>query len=162
MTHKALSKADYKFIWDWIHSELSFRPSTYAADWPSIHTEQPFCKFGIGFLWKGEYDEGQHARFIKSAIDAFTDITPYGETIYALDWQHDCFYYDPRTLNVGMLLESESSVQAISFIPDGDYYIFITKNFQNVWFGHPWEKSVTLVGTRLISAAKKAGLPVTC
>ena len=54
----------------------------------------------------------------------------------------------------------ESSTPAISFIPDGDYYIFITKDLQNVWFGHPWEKSVTLIGEGLILAATRNGLPI--
>ncbi|WP_414648331.1 DUF2716 domain-containing protein [Dinghuibacter sp.] len=30
---------------------------------------------------------------------------------------------------------------------------FITKDRQNVWFGHPWEKTITLIGEKLISAA---------
>jgi hypothetical protein len=98
---------------------------------------------------------------MKKAIDTFITITHKGDTIYAFDWQHEGFHYDPRELRVDGLLDSESSINVISFIPDGDYYIFITKNLQNNWFGHPWERSITLIGETLISAAAEHGLPIT-
>jgi hypothetical protein len=44
------------------------------------------------------------------------------------------------------MLDNNSVLPLISFIPDGEYYIFISKDHQNVWFGHPWEKTVTLIG----------------
>ncbi len=160
MNHTPLTETDYKNIWDWVYSALSFKPSIRSIDWPSIQTERPFRKFSVDFLWKGGYDEALYAKFINNAINAFVDITPNGEAIYALDWQHDCFYYDPKELTADLMLDNESSIPPISFIPDGDYYIFITKDLQNVWFGHPWEKSVTLIGERLILAATKNGLPI--
>src|ERR1700748_3925435 len=98
MNDKLFTEVDYKKVWDWVYSVLSFKPSIHSTDWPSIRTEQPFYKFSIEFLWKGGYDESLYSKFINSAIKSFVDITPDGETIYALDWQHDCFYYDPRKL----------------------------------------------------------------
>lgn len=155
-----LNAQEYKDIWDWVYKELSFRPSVYARDWPSIRTKMPFRKFSTDFLWGERYDHGSQAGFMRKAIDTFISITEEGEVIYALDWQHEGFYYDPRELRVDGLLDNESSIPVISFIPDGDYYIFITKNLQNVWFGHPWERSITLIGETLISAAAEHGLPI--
>lgn len=156
-----LTKKDYRYIWDWVYSELSFKPSVWARDWPSVYTRSPSLKFAIDFLWKGPYDRERHVGLMKKAIETFIAITQEGETIFALNWQHECFYYDPRELRVDGLLDDTSSIPVISFIPDGDYYIFITKNLQNVWFGHPWERSITLIGETLISAAAEHGLPPT-
>lgn len=156
-----LNAKEYKGIWDWVYNELSFSPSVHAGDWASIKTKMPFHKFSIDFLWRGPYDQKRHAGFMKKAIDTFITITHKGDTIYAFDWQHEGFHYDPRELRVDGLLDSESSINVISFIPDGDYYIFITKNLQNNWFGHPWERSITLIGETLISAAAEHGLPIT-
>jgi uncharacterized protein DUF2716 len=160
MGYTNLTEVDYKNIWDWVYSALSFKPSTRSTDWPSVQTEKLYCKFSIDFLWKNGYDETLYVNFVNNAINTFIDITAPGETIYALDWQHDCFYYDPKELTSDLMLHNESSIPVISFIPDGDYYIFITKDRQNVWFGHPWEKSVTLIGESLILAAAKNGLPI--
>ena len=156
-----LNEKEYAYIWDWVYKELSFRPSVYARDWPSIRTKMPFHKFSIDFLWREPYNQERQAGFIRKAIDTFISITQKDEVIYALDWQHEGFHYDPRELRVDGLLDTESSIPVISFIPDGDYYIFITKDLQNIWFGHPWERSITLIGETLISAAAGHGLPIT-
>jgi hypothetical protein len=52
------------------------------------------------------------------------------------------------------MIDNVTNSTVVSFIPDGDYYIFITKDFGNIWFGHPWEKTVTVIGDRLIKAVK--------
>ena len=58
------------------------------------------------------------------------------------------------------MLDNGSNNPVISFVPDGDYYIFISRDLQNVWFGHPWEKSITVIGEKLISAGVRNGLPI--
>jgi len=143
---------------DWVDEKLSFNPSTRSIDWPSIHTEKRYLRFKIDILWKNGYNELIHSNFIQQAIEAFVNITAPGEEIYALDWQHDCYYYDPRKLSVHDMLEDASNTTKISFIPDGEYYVFITKDFENIWFGHPWEKTVTVIGDKLIAALAKVEL----
>jgi hypothetical protein len=72
------------------------------------------------------YSEQANSNFIQQAIEAFIEITTPGEEIYALDWQHMCYYFNPRMLRVNNMLDDGSSDTKISFIPDGDYYIFLT------------------------------------
>ena len=104
------------------------------------------------------YSEQSHANFIQQAIEAFIEITTPGEEIYALDWQHECYYYDPRKLRAPDMLNDASNIPKISFIPDGEYNIFVTMDFENIWFGHPWEQTVTIIGNKLITAIKNKGL----
>jgi hypothetical protein len=150
-----LSESDYDKIWDKFYADFSFKPSTYSKDWPSIKTEKPTLKFDISHLWGDSYNETIYDDFIKKAIDAFVEIANQEDQIFALDWQHECFYLDPRQLKLADMEENESSIRIVSFIPNGDYYIFITEDFENIWFGHPWEKTITIIGNRLIDAFNK-------
>ena len=140
----AIPEIDYNRIWDKFDLDFSFTPSVDSKDWPSIKTEKPFLKFTISDLG----NENLLSDFIKKAIDAFIGITNEDEQIIALDWQHECFYINPGKIKVPDMLDFST----ISFIPNGDYYIFLTNDFENVWFGHPWEKSITVIGDRLINA----------
>ena len=149
---KKLTDEDNKIVWDWFYKEFSFNPSTNPKDWPSIRTDRPTIKIDITSLWGETYDEVMWDDFLQKAIEAFTKITNTGEEIFGLDWHHECFYINPRELTPSILDDYESSIPIISFIPDGDYYIFITKDFENVWFGHPWENTITIVGDKLITA----------
>lgn len=42
--------------------------------------------------------------------------------------------------------------------PDGDYYIFLSEDFRDGWFGHPWEQTVCIFGQRAVSSLGM-GLP---
>ena len=150
-----LSKTVYNQVWDRFYKEFNFRPSVHEEDWPSIHTDKPLLKLGIESLLGVTYSESINADLIQKAIDAFVEISKKGDKIFALDWQHECFYIDPRQLTPEIIVDNESDTPAISFIPDGDYYIFLTKDFENIWFGHPWEKTITIIGSELISAFNK-------
>jgi hypothetical protein len=78
------------------------------------------------------------------------------DEIIILDWQHECFFANPRQITVDTMLPNDNtSIMVPSFIPDGDYYIFVTKDFENIWFGHPWEKTITIIGDKLIKAYKQ-------
>jgi hypothetical protein len=158
MDQSLISEADYKNVWDWLYAQLRFIPSTRSIDWPSIRTDKRYLKFKIDFLWGTGYSPLIHSNFVQKAIEAFIDITIPGEEIYALDWRHECYYYDPRKLSVHGMLDDGSSIPKISFIPDGDYYIFVTKDFENIWFGHPWEKTITVLGDKLIAALNQKKL----
>ena len=149
-----LTEEDNNKTWNWFYKEFSFNPSTNPKDWPSIKSIKPKIKIDILNLWGNAYNETIWNNFLQKAIEAFVNVTNPGEKIFALDWHHECFYVDPRELTPTILTDSESSNTVISFIPDGDYYIFITKDFENVWFGHPWEKTVTIIGSKLINAFK--------
>lgn len=158
---KKLTEEDTDITWRWFYKEFSFNPSISPKDWPSIKTDKPNIKFDITNLWGDTYNETIWDDFLQKAIKAFINITNPGEKIFALDWQHECFYVDPRELTPAILNDYESSIPVISFIPDGDYYIFTTRDFENVWFGHPWEKSITIIGNKLISVFNN-NLPLFC
>lgn len=155
---KLISQSDYNEIWNRFNKEYSFRPGVNPKDWPSIHSEREQLKLDITELWQPVYDVQKWEQLTRAGINAFATIVSGDEEIIVLDWQHDCYYVRPSEMSVGSMLNMlESQNPKPSFIPDGDYYIFLTKDFENVWFGHPWEKSITIVGDRLIKAYRMTG-----
>ena len=140
-------------IWGKFYKDFFFKPSIYTSDWPSIKTDKPNIKIDIAYLWDNTYDESNWISIINKGINSFISISNLEEEIIVLDWQHQCFYVNPKNIKGDTMLPDENtSIMFPSFIPDGEYYIFITKDFENIWFGHPWEKTITIIGDKLIKA----------
>jgi hypothetical protein len=152
-----LSGGEKLDIWKFFDKKFSFKPSVKPQDWPSITLNEQYLKIDIKNLWGETFDIVVWDDFELKAINAFSTISAINEYIYALDWNHDCYLVDPKNFS-----DFKNDLEAkyhgyISFIPDGDYYIFISKDMKNIWFGHPWEKTVTLIGTKLIDAFVTSG-----
>ena len=147
---KAIPEIECKQVWDKFYKDFDFKPSIYKKDWPSIRTEKHNYKFSISNLLNNRSNELTSNDFLQKAIDTFIEITTVNEEIYVLDWVHECYNVIPSQLKIDNFKNFNNS--CISFIPNGDYYIFLTKDLSNIWFGHPWEETVTIIGTELINA----------
>lgn len=148
-SHRLLSEKERKEIWDFFYDRFLFSPSIHSLNWPSIASDKISFKIDIKNLFGDTYNEVVWDDFEAKAINAFQLISP-DDYIYALDWQHDCYFVSPAKFDdFKKDLEAKNN-NYISFIPNGDYYIFITKDLKNIWFGHPWEKTVTLFGDKFI------------
>ncbi len=118
-------------------------------------TNRKQLKVYIENLWGEKYSENIWSDFEKTGLNSFISITQNDHFVYVLDWHHECYmvnliYFDAFKED----LESKYNGYT-SFIPDGDYYIFISKDLENIWFGHPWEKTVTIIGSKLIEEFTK-------
>ncbi|PBQ32984.1 hypothetical protein CNR22_14770 [Sphingobacteriaceae bacterium] len=152
-----ISQNDSDKIWEKFDNDFSFNPSVDPTNWPSIKTDKPNIKLSIADLWGDNYDETKWFFLIKKGINSFVSISNPHEEIIVLDWQHKCFYVNPRNITVDAMLPTDKSSTVVpSFVPNGDYYIFITIDFENIWFGHPWEKTITIIGDKLIKAYNQA------
>lgn len=90
----------------------------------------------------------------------FILITNENQRIYALDWHHSAFLYDPRNIEEqkSFWVENKSGkyfADFPSFIPDGDYYFFIEENFEFGYLGHPWREEVWIWGDALINKVEE-------
>jgi hypothetical protein len=77
--------------------------------------------------------------------------------IYALDWHHTCFRYNPKSLEKmphEMKME-DYTIYFPEFYPDGDYYFFVAKDFSWGYFGHPWTQQLWIFGKELVEEIKK-------
>ncbi|WP_440603734.1 DUF2716 domain-containing protein [Bacillus sp. GB_SG_008] len=69
----------------------------------------------------------------EKSLLAFQEVTQKSEYIYALNWQHDCYWISPYL----EFTKDEFCEWTIPIFPNGDYYFFIHKNLEWAYLGHP-------------------------
>lgn len=133
-----LTSDQYRFVWDKFYKDFKFSPSVHSKDWPSFSLQSTYITYEITNYTENDLDDLE-----KNCFKCLKAVTEPGEYIYALDWQHESFLYNPN-------LEKGLANWTISFYPDGDYYFFLNKEFNWGYLGHPWEQTITIFGTELM------------
>jgi hypothetical protein len=128
----------HRLVWDKFYKDFNFNPSIHSSDWPSFSLPSPSIAFAINSYTDDDLDELE-----KKCLTCLRAVTAPDKYIYALDWQHECFFYNPH-------LDNGNASWTLSFYPDGDYYIFLDKEFTWGYLGHPWEQTISIFGTELI------------
>ena len=153
---------EYGLVWDRVYDELGFKPSYYDNDHSMNGTlpfdiAQHYAVYSTDEICYDRLDE-----FNEAVTAVFADITPSDKKVYALDWQHSAFKFDPR--NRSEMQDIQAGCQGFSegytayfptFYPNGDYYLFIAEEFSFGWLGHPWRQEVWLFGDELIERFDK-------
>lgn len=74
--------------------------------------------------------------------------------MYALDWQHDCFLYNPcEEIPLDYWFydtERDCNVYFPSYYPNGDYHFFVSFDWSIGLYGHPWKREIMVAGEKLI------------
>jgi hypothetical protein len=133
----SLQDDEYRIVWNNFYKHFSFKPSIYPKDWPTFSTNVPYVTFEI----KKNYQDEEIDELEETCKIVLRSCLEPDEYIYALDWQHESFYYSPYLQDVP---------PRISFYPDGDYYLFLKSDFSFGYLGHPWEHSITIFGEELV------------
>jgi hypothetical protein len=127
-------------VWAKVNRDFHFKPGTKI--FPSYITPSPFIKYDISDCYADELIRD----FEEKSVMAFQQCTKPEELIYALDWQHECYLVDVR-------LEFPRHVPWR--VDNGDYHFFLARDFSWGILGHPWEKTITIYGEKLISCLLK-------
>lgn len=145
-----LNDNQYAAVWDRVYKQLSFKPTVDTQVTPFV-IKEPHIVFEI---------DGSYDRINPLAIfDAFKNCLAPGEQMYALDWHHTCYLFDPRKAEdiASPFIEDPCRLGGgyfeyfPPFYPDGDYYFFIDEQFRFGYLGHPWRKEVWIFGESLIA-----------
>lgn len=134
---------EYDGIWNKIYSEFNWRPRH--KDWLTLPIiNKKYHLDNLNKTWTEEQEQ-----LINSV---FKKVWP--AEMYALDWQHDCFVFDP---NEDIPLDywyydsqRDCNVYFPSYYPNGDWYFFISTDWRMGLFGHPWEHEIYVMGEELI------------
>lgn len=152
-----------KLIWDNVYSELGFHPSC-AYRGHSMNVKLPFelkenhAVYAVDEMTDTQIDDMQnHMNFV------FASILPEGKYMYALDWQHSAFIFDPKKPDelTSLWVEDKGChgggyyAYFPSFYPDGDYYFFIEQDFSFGFLGHPWRREVWIFGDALVKKTEE-------
>lgn len=145
------NEEEYIAVWNRVYNELGFIPG-YRESVP-FTIELPYCVYGIDNM---SIEQLERLEILGKEI--MIRVTRDGERIYALDWQHDVFLYDPRNpeeqidyyVEDARYIGGGFNVYFPSFYPDGDYHFFIGESFDFGLLGHPWRQEIWIFGERLI------------
>ena len=143
-------------IWDKIDKDFKFNPSINIDSVPFEFKIKVQC-YKLDSFWTLKQEH--------LVNEIFKEIS--NEEIYALDWQHDCFIFNPHEYrNFARQWYDESrdvNVYFPSYYPNGDYYFFIAKDFSYGLLGHPWRDEIYVFGDELMELfeANKDALNIT-
>ena len=141
-----LDQEEYESVWNNFDNLYNFKPSV--KHFPAVDTHQPQLKFNITSCFSEDFPMEKLEDY---ALKLFQSISKPGDRLYALDWQHDSFHFDPRK----KMDRNEFEEWIVPVLPNGDYSIFLTKDLKNVWFGHPWEQAITLIGLEIVTQSRE-------
>ena len=144
-----LSEVEYEKVGNKIFDVMKFKPSN--SDFPSFKVPTPFITYDISIYFGDSDDLEAYDDLEEKALLVFKENTLQDEYIYALDWQHECYWINPRL----EFEKDEFDEWKIPIFPNGDYYFFIHKGFEWGYLGHPWEKTITIFGKGLIKGFEK-------
>ena len=141
-----LDRAEYDRIWSKIKDTYQFKPSIDPLSGEWIRLDQPYKTYRLTCFWDEKQEE--IVRQIMCRV--------IHEDMYALDWHHDCFIFHPdEKITPGFQYRDsarECNVYFPSFYPNGDYYFFISMDWTNGLYGHPWRKEIRVTGEKMIRA----------
>jgi hypothetical protein len=134
------SRDEYNAIWDRFEDAFDFSPSIYHSKFPSI--KEPIGSITYQFEYPSAENEEKAITDVNlQSLRAFQKLVSRNESIYALDWQHDSYWFYPHL---------PFNKWEIPVFPDGDYSIFLARDFSFGIFAHPWEQSFCIWGDKLL------------
>lgn len=138
-----LVRSEYDGYWAAFEDRYGFRAGTSAESWPAITEPTPSLTFDLSGIPDGAERGAAYDAINAEALRAFVWALPGAELI-VLDWQHPAYRFHPANQALTWRPEWEVPVY-----PDGDYVAFLTEDFADGTFGHPWEQTLCVMGERL-------------
>ncbi|QEV93418.1 DUF2716 domain-containing protein [Bacillus velezensis] len=149
MNWHCLSEEETERLWRRVNRAVKWKSGSIFA---SIKPPKPFQIFDVS---QGFNDEKGRIGFLEDAevqlLKALQSCTLKQEFIYALDWQHECYLFNPHA----PIDKDELGEWLVSVIPNGDYCFFIHQDFQWGLLGDPRQQTITVFGSPLIRAIER-------
>jgi hypothetical protein len=145
-----LSEAELDEAWTRFSREFDPRFGTTPEDWPGIVEPTPSATYDISSAWDDpdpfcrEVQKGLN----RSALAALRECTTPDESIYAFSvWRRYCAFHLHRVFKA-----EDPDEWAVPVLPVGGYGIFVARDMRFGIYGHPWESTVCVFGSELLSA----------
>lgn len=140
---------EYDEIWDKILDDFHFYPYYDAEPRSWILLPMPHKKYHLNNCFTEEQEKIINSIFCR--INA--------KDMYALDFRHDCFIYNPCE-EIPLYYwfhdkERDCNVYFPSYYPDGDFHFFVSFDWSIGLYGHPWRNEIIVAGEKLIQEFDK-------
>lgn len=133
----------YDEIWNRFKAEFEFQPSVVNGNKP-FRIKQFHKVYKLLKVW-----DSRDESLINDLMSQMGN-----SDIYALDWQHDCFIFNPEE-KIPLHTEWHDGIRDVQvyfpcYYPDGDYHIFTDKEFSYGILGSPWTREIYVFGELLV------------
>lgn len=139
-----LNTIEYKSAWDFVYGKLSFKSKEKSK---LIALPTPCVCFDISNFYDDGFQEELYDDLHEFVIRQFQVISK-GEKVYALNWQHDCYFFYPK-LSVD---RDEFDEWLVPVFPNGDYIFFLTSDFTNGIFADGINLKISFWGKEIVDA----------
>jgi hypothetical protein len=148
-----LSDHEYDEAWDRFYKQFQFYPSTSRGYCPGISEPIPSETYKISHIYDHDdvYYDTLNVNLQGLFLKYFRTLASDNDWVYALDWQHPGYRFYPH---IAFELD-EFGEWPVPIPPNGDYYIFLEKDFRYGVFGHPWQQTMCIFGNQLLVELKK-------
>ncbi|PZS02084.1 MAG: hypothetical protein DLM56_13000 [Pseudonocardiales bacterium] len=131
-------------------ARFAFHPDVEPSGWPSIEEPVPSMTLDLSSV------ATHHGMTMPAADDAIlqllVDAFPANVRLVAIDYNHVASWLWPHRFAASERGWPDSWY--VHPYPNGDYTIFLTEDMTSGTFGHPWERTLCIVGSALIEAAR--------
>lgn len=151
-----LNETENKKVWDRVYGELGFRPGVKPETIP-FAISRPYVVYDISKMTQEQIEQMDGL-----VMSAFIRCAGEGGRMYALDWQHSGFWFEPGNPEdrKSVWVEDKNytgggyDAYFPGVYPDGDYYFFIDCDFRFGFLGHPWQQKIWVFGESLLKEMK--------
>ena len=88
---RRLNQDEYDKVWEKFYDLFHFKPSI--NHFQAINTDRLQLKFDIKNCFSQDFRVDKLEEY---ALTLFNSISKPGDRLFALDWQHECYDFDPR------------------------------------------------------------------
>ncbi len=119
----------------------------YPAGGP-FQTPTPSTTWDIAqvYLRGQEFRERVEADLTSKALAALKECTRPGEEVFALDWNHPCYFFDPHAAS-----DAGPDAWPVPVLPDGAHYIFLARDHRFGIVGNCVDMTVCVFGPALLA-----------
>ncbi|MEO1770552.1 DUF2716 domain-containing protein [Candidatus Enterococcus ferrettii] len=147
-------------LWEIVYQRFSFEPDCFAKD--SRYTlKEPYDLYSCAGVFAIADSDPNWRETIQ---DIFCTCLKDQKYMYVLDWHHTCYKYYPQVKTCKdkpTFIEGEKSFHGgyyayfPEFYPDGDYYLFFSKDLSWGYLTDPWRKEIFVYGELLRKEIQK-------
>ncbi len=140
-----LTQDEEDVVWKRFFAELHFPMGSHPGKEPS-----PSITYAIGYAFEGDMTTRDVLEddLNQKTLAALRRCVRQGMRVYALDWQHQSYWFYPH-----LLLEASNwGAWKVPVLPDGDFYIFLAEDFSFCLFGDCINLTLCVFGQALLDA----------
>ncbi|MER6171152.1 DUF2716 domain-containing protein [Streptosporangium sp. NPDC001681] len=138
----------YEDGWTPFDARFAFRPYSRRDGEPAISEPTPSLTIDLAPIFASDPAQFTAAQNAVNALGLLAMTRAFAESqhLLVLDWQHPSWWFWPHRQAL-----AETVGWPVEIFPNGDYSIFLSEDMTNGTFGHPWEQTLCIFGSSLLT-----------